>query len=98
MRASRDLERQIVCSTMRSMSLCVKGVQIWNSQSDNKKWLILLLHLNVNAIIFYLRHIWLWTSFLTYIMCKDVYLFYTLNMNLKPLFKCVSRINLHKCQ
>ena len=34
MRASRDLERQSVCSTMRAMSHCVKGVQIWNSLCD----------------------------------------------------------------
>ena len=37
MRANHDLERQRVCSTMRSMSLCVKGVQLWNSLCDHLK-------------------------------------------------------------
>ena len=37
---------------MRSMSLCVKGVQVWNSLCDDLKWLIALLYLNVNARCF----------------------------------------------
>ena len=37
MRASHDLERQSVCSTMRAMSLCVKGVQVWNYICDDLK-------------------------------------------------------------
>ena len=37
MRTTHDLERQSVCSTMRSMYLCVKGVQVWNSLCDDLK-------------------------------------------------------------
>ena len=37
MRASHDLERHGVCSTMRAMSLCVKGVHVWNSLCDDLK-------------------------------------------------------------
>ena len=37
MRASHDLERQSVCSTMRAMSLCVKEVQVWNYLRDDFK-------------------------------------------------------------
>ena len=36
-RASHDLERQSVYSTMRAMSLYVTGVQVWNSQCDDLK-------------------------------------------------------------
>ena len=32
-----DLEQQSVCSTMRAMSLCVKGVQVWNYLCDDLK-------------------------------------------------------------
>jgi len=50
--ASHDFERRSVCCTMRSMSLFVKAVHIWNSLWWFKT-LIMLLHLSVNAIIFY---------------------------------------------
>ena len=59
---------------------------------------MVLWHLNVNAIMLYLRNIWLWTTSLKYIMCKDVYLCYSLNMNLKRLFSYVPGINWHKGQ
>ena len=35
MRANHDLERRSVCSTMRSMSLCVDGVRLWNYLRDH---------------------------------------------------------------
>ena len=37
MRARHDLEGQRVCSTMRTMSLCVKEVKVWNSLCDDLK-------------------------------------------------------------
>ena len=37
LRASHDLERLRVCSTMRSMYLCIYRVRLWNSQSDDIK-------------------------------------------------------------
>ena len=35
LRASHDLERLRGRSTMRSMYICVYGVRLWNSQSDD---------------------------------------------------------------
>ena len=34
---SHGLERQTVCSTVQSMSLCVNGVQVWNYLCDDLK-------------------------------------------------------------
>ena len=31
------IERQIVCSTVRTLSLCVKEVQVWNSLCNDLK-------------------------------------------------------------
>ena len=82
MRASRDLERQSVCSTIRAMSLCVKGVQVWNSLCDDLKMVNSIALFNINAKIIYLRNIWLWVISLNYITCKDVWLRYTLTLNM----------------
>ena len=37
LRICHDLKRQCVCSTMRAMSLSVKGVQTWHSLCDDLK-------------------------------------------------------------
>ena len=57
MRASHDLERQSVCSTMRAMSLCVKEVQVWNYLCDDLNIVNTVAAFKRKCKNFYLRNI-----------------------------------------
>ena len=72
MQASRDLE----CSAMQSMSLCVKGVQVGNSLCEDFKM--------VNTVATFKRKCKNCgpTICLNYIMYQDLYLCYTLSLNM----------------
>ena len=72
----------MVLTVLRYSSSWLKVKIDFKVQSRVLIGLILLLHLNVNARIFYLRNTWLRITSLNYVMCKYVYLCYILNMNL----------------